>query len=98
MAARCRAGIRSRSWCRSSWMLDLAYLRENIETARQRLAHRGFSLDVETFQRLDGERKTLILDLEKLQQFRNSASREKVDTDEKRNELKAVSQQVKEKT
>src|SRR5437764_8582881 len=79
-------------------MLDLAYLRENIEPVRQRLAHRGFSLDVETFQRLDGERKTLILELEKLQQFRNSASKERVDSEEKRNELKAVSQQIKEKT
>jgi seryl-tRNA synthetase len=79
-------------------MLDLAYLRENTEPARQRLAHRGFSLDVETFQRLDGERKTLILELEKLQQFRNSASKERVDSEEKRNELKAVSQQIKEKT
>ena len=47
-------------------MLDLAYLRENIETARQRLAHRGFSLDVETFQRLDGERKKIIQDVERM--------------------------------
>jgi hypothetical protein len=33
-------------------MLDLAYLRENLQTARDRLAQRGFSLDLETFQRL----------------------------------------------
>src|SRR6266850_7614800 len=83
-------------------MLDLTYLRENIETGRQRLAHRGFALDVETFQRLDGERKSLIQDVERLRQLRNTTSedigrlvRQKVDVTEKRNEMKAVSDQIK---
>ena len=85
-------------------MLDLNYLRENIETARQRLAGRGFLLDVETFQRLDGERKSIIYEVERLRQRRNSASediakllREKVDVTDKRNEMKLVSQQIKDK-
>ena len=85
-------------------MLDLNYLRENIETARRRLAGRGFLLDVETFQRLDGERKNIIYEVERLRQRRNSASediakllREKVDVTDKRNEMKLVSQQIKEK-
>ncbi len=85
-------------------MLDLAYLRDNIEAARQRLAYRGFSLDVETFQRLDGERKTLILETEGLRQLSKRGSeevaklaREKADVTEKRNEMKAISQQIKEK-
>jgi len=85
-------------------MLDLNYVRENIETARKRLADRGFLLDVETFQRLDGERKSVIYDVEKLRQQRNTASdeiaklvREKVDVTAKRNEMKVVSQQIKEK-
>ena len=84
-------------------MLDLTYLRENVETARKRLAHRGFSLDVETFLRLDGERKSLIQEVERLRQLRNTASeeiaglvREKVDVSEKRNEMRLVSQQIKE--
>ena len=75
-------------------MLDLNYLRENIETARQRLAGRGFLLDVETFQRLDGERKSIIHAVERLRQLRNSASeeiakllREKVDVTAKRNKI-----------
>ena len=83
-------------------MLDLAYLRENIETARERLAHRGFSLDVETFQKLDGERKQLIQEVERLRQIRNTASeeigrmvREKADATEKRKEMKTVSQKIK---
>ena len=85
-------------------MLDLNYLRENIETARQRLAGRGFLLDVETLQRLDGERKSVIHDVERLRQLRNSASeeiakllREKTDVTAKRNEMKLVSQQIKDK-
>ncbi len=85
-------------------MLDLNYLRENIETARRRLAGRGFLLDVETFQRLDGERKSIIYEVERLRQRRNSASediakllREKVDVTDKRNEMKLVSQQIKDK-
>jgi len=79
-------------------------LRENIETARQRLAGRGFFLDVETFQQLDGERKSIIHDVERLRQLRNSESeeiakllREKVDVTAKRNEMKLVSQQIKDK-
>ena len=84
-------------------MLDLVYLRENLESARQRLAQRGFALDVETFQRLDSERKQLIQEAERLRQLRNTTSdeiaklvKEKVDVTAKRNEMKAVSQQIKE--
>lgn len=82
-------------------MLDLTYLRENLETARQRLALRGFKLDIETFERLDGERRKHILTAEKLQQTRNAASEEigKLmksggDAAAKRAEMKAVSQQL----
>src|SRR5215467_5867746 len=83
-------------------MLDLGYLRENLNEARQRLSNRGFALDVEPFERLDTERKTLILEAERLRQIRNSASesiaqlmKQKVDATEKRNEVKAVSQKLK---
>src|SRR5438874_13654718 len=85
-------------------MLDLNSLRENIETARQRLASRGFLLDVETFQRLDGERKSIIHDVERLRQLRNSSSdeiarlmKEKADVADKRNQMKVVAQEIKEK-
>src|SRR5437879_3726381 len=85
-------------------MLDLNYVRENIETARHRLADRGFLLDLETFQRLDGERRNVIYEVERLRRLRNTASediakllREKVDVTDKRNEMKVVSQQIKER-
>jgi seryl-tRNA synthetase len=57
-------------------MLDMDYLRENLEAARTRLAHRGYTLDVETFQRLDGERKRLIQEVESLRQRLNAGSAE----------------------
>src|ERR1051325_1162560 len=85
-------------------MLDLAYLRENVDLVRDRLTHRGFELDVETFRRLDGERKNIILEVERLRQLSKKGSeevarlaREKSDVTEKRNEMKALSQQIKEK-
>src|SRR5262252_10862886 len=85
-------------------MLDPAYLRENIEAARDRLAQRGFSLDVETFQQLDGERKKIILEVERLRQLSKKGSeevaklaREKADVTSKRNEMKVVSQEIKDK-
>ena len=85
-------------------MLDLAYLRENVDVAHDRLASRGFSLDTETFQRLDGERKNIIVELERLRQVSKKGSeelaklaREVKDVSEKRNQLKAVSQQIKDK-
>jgi seryl-tRNA synthetase len=61
-------------------------------------------LDVETFQRLDGERKKIILEVERLRQLSKKGSeevaklaREKADVTEKRNEMKAVSQEIKDK-
>jgi seryl-tRNA synthetase len=84
-------------------MLDLAYLRDNLETVRDRLASRGFLLDLETFQRLDSERKQFIQEVEKLRQSQNTASEEiarrkraKEDASGPLNEMKAVSQRVKE--
>lgn len=84
-------------------MIDLVYLRDNLEAARQRLANRGFALDVQTFERLDGERKQIIGELEGLRQQRNSSSeeiarlmKEKVDVSDKRTQMKAVSARVKE--
>jgi len=83
-------------------MLDLGYLRDNLDEARRRLSTRGFVLDVETFQQFDGERKTLIQEAERLRQLRNSASdeiarlmKEKADVTEKRNEMKVVAQKIK---
>jgi len=83
-------------------MLDLAYLRENLEAARTRLAHRGYTLDLETFQRLDGERKQLIQEKELLRQRLKAGSAEigklkrgSVDTTAMQSEMTSISEQVK---
>ena len=55
-------------------MLDIAYVREHLEEVRERLSHRGFSLDVQTFERLDGERKTLIHEAERLRQVHRTVA------------------------
>lgn len=82
-------------------MLDIAYLRENLETARARLAHRGYVLDVETFQRLDSERKQFIQEVELLRQKLKAGSdeigklkRDKIDTTEKQTEMAALRLQI----
>jgi len=85
-----------------SHMLDIAYLRENLESARTRLAHRGYVLDVETFQRLDGERKQFIQEVESLRQRLKSGSaeigklkRENVDTSSLQGEMTTLSDRIK---
>src|SRR5580765_2815476 len=83
-------------------MLDIAYLRENLELARVRLSHRGYTLDVETFKRLDGERKSLIQEVESLRQQLKAGSteigrlkRDKADTSALQNKMTEVSEQIK---
>jgi len=83
-------------------MLDIAYLRENLELARVRLSHRGYTLDVETFKRLDSERKSLIQEVESLRQQLKAGSaeigllkREKTDTSNLQSEMTRISEQIK---
>ena len=82
-------------------MLDIAYLRENLEQARVRLSHRGYTLDVETFKRLDGERKTLIQEVESLRQQLKAGSaeigrhkREKTDASALQDKMTGISRQI----
>ncbi len=83
-------------------MLDIAYLRENLELARARLAHRGYTLDVETFKHLDSERKSLIQEVELLRQQLKAGSaeigkrkRENADTSDLQNQMTEISEQIK---
>ena len=84
-------------------MLDIGLLREDIDGVRARLAQRGHVLDVETFQNLDGQHRRLVQHVEKLRQMRNTTSeqigrlvREKADVSSKRNDMKELSQEIKE--
>ena len=57
-------------------MLDIQLLRNNIDAVAQRLATRGYTLDTETFQKLENERKTLQTRTQDLQASRNSLSKQ----------------------
>jgi len=57
-------------------MLDIQLLRTNIDAVCERLATRGYTLDVATFQTLEAERKTLQTRTQDLQASRNSLSKQ----------------------
>ena len=56
-------------------MLDAKYIRNEIATAQQKLATRGFELDVGTFNQLEEKRKTLQMRTQELQNERNVRSK-----------------------
>ncbi len=57
-------------------MLDLRYVRDNVELARERLAARGAaSSTLDEFVQLDAERRTLLAEVERLRQRRNELSK-----------------------
>ena len=58
-------------------MLDLQYVRENLETVRTALNNRNFQTELlDKFAELDVERRRVIGESDKLNQIRNSSSRE----------------------
>ena len=57
-------------------MLDIQLLRNNIDAVAERLATRGYALDVAAFQALEAERKTLQTRTQDLQASRNSLSKQ----------------------
>lgn len=57
-------------------MLDIQQLRNDIQQIAQILSHRGYTLDVQTFENLEQQRKTLQIKTEELQAERNSISKQ----------------------
>ena len=57
-------------------MLDIQQLRTNLEAVAERLAGRGYTLDVEAFQGLETERKVLQTRTQDLQAKRNTLSKQ----------------------
>jgi seryl-tRNA synthetase len=86
-------------------MLDLRYVAQNFDAVVARLKERGGSLDLGPFQRLFTERRELYVSMEALSSRRNAANEEmkrKAKEDPKaldalRGDLRAVSQEIKEK-
>ncbi|MGP1953591.1 MAG: serine--tRNA ligase, partial [Arsenophonus sp. NC-QC1-MAG3] len=56
-------------------MLDPNILRKKLDVVAKKLARRGFILDVDTFRKLEQERKDLQIKTERLQAERNSRSK-----------------------
>ena len=57
-------------------MLDPKFLRNDIQQTANKLASRGFTLDVELINQLEEQRKVLQISTESLQAERNSRSKE----------------------
>ncbi|AJQ95405.1 serine--tRNA ligase [Gynuella sunshinyii] len=57
-------------------MLDIKLLRTELEDVALKLKKKGFTLDVDTFQSLEAERKSLQVESESLQAEKNKASKE----------------------
>jgi seryl-tRNA synthetase len=57
-------------------MHDLSYFRSNLETVAQRLADRGFTLDVEVFRAADSKRRAAVTEIETLKAQRNAESQQ----------------------
>ncbi len=58
-------------------MLDLNYVRENLDTVRKAFANRNFPPDsLDKFRELDAERRRVIGEDDKINQIRNSASKD----------------------
>lgn len=56
-------------------MLDPKYLRQNIEATAQRLAARGYKLDIEKLNTLEAQRKIIQVEAQELQNQRNTRSK-----------------------
>jgi seryl-tRNA synthetase len=83
-------------------MHDLNSFRSNLETFRQRLATRGFDLDVAAFQSLDQRRRELVTESEQLKAAGNSATaeigklrREGIDTTDRQTEVRRLAEESK---
>jgi seryl-tRNA synthetase len=84
-------------------MLDLGYVRDHLDVIRKMTENRGVSLDLDTFQSIDSERRRLITEAEQLKAHRNRVSedigrrkRAGEDISAISAEMKQTSQQIKE--
>ena len=84
-------------------MLDINFVRENIEAVIEKTRLRGLEIDLNGFAQLDAERKQLIGDIESLRHKRNVTSEEiarmkkaKSDATELVNDMRLVSARIKE--
>ncbi len=84
-------------------MLDLKFIRENIELVKENIKNKNEKSDLGEFLELEEKRRVIIKDVEKLKNDRNNASKEIAllkkegkDANEFINEMKVVSDKIKE--
>jgi len=82
-------------------MHDLNFFRNNLEAVREKLAARGFDLDIASFQELDRARRAALTESEQLKARRNAASqeisklkREGVDTTARQAEVRSLGERI----
>jgi seryl-tRNA synthetase len=83
-------------------MLDLSFMRDNLQLVRQKMQQRGASVPLDEFERLDIERRHLIMESESLRHLRNvtndeitALKKQKQDAGPKIAEMKEVSARIK---
>jgi seryl-tRNA synthetase len=83
-------------------MLDLSFMRDNLQLVRQKMQQRGASVPLDEFERLDIERRRLIMESESLRHLRNvtndeitALKKQKQDAGPKIAEMKEVSARIK---
>ncbi len=75
-------------------MIDMQLLRDDIDAVAQRLATRGYKLDVAKFNALEKERKTLQIATQEIQNQRNTRSKEIGQAKAKGEDVAAIMQDV----
>jgi len=55
-------------------MLEIKTIRENLEEIKKAFAHRGAVVDLDTFQKLDADRRVILFEIEGLRHRRNTVS------------------------
>jgi seryl-tRNA synthetase len=82
-------------------MHDLSFFRANLDALAQKLATRGFQLDVAQFRELDSERRAAVTESEQLKARRNSESveigklrKQGVDTAERQQQIRAMGERI----
>jgi seryl-tRNA synthetase len=83
-------------------MLDMRFIRENLDYVTERLSTRGGQMDLAAFQKLDEERRTLLLEVEEMKARRNSESAEigklkkqGLDADERQEAVRSLGEKIK---
>jgi len=57
-------------------MLDIKFIRENIDLVRAKLEERGDAIDLDQFSAIDQKRRDILQEVETLRSDRNSVSKE----------------------